>query len=514
MPPVSEEGGVGLGVSEVIGTLILIGVVVAGMTLVAILLLSQPLPTKVPVLDAIISNQSRNIYIYHKGGDPLFRGQYQILVDGGDQTGNFTNSGDEPWSVGETLSNTTPTMPHRVVIVFNESGSGGGVLAAQDLSGARTAPQVQSNGWYNLSVSGQCDWSYRKSVTIDHTQVASPGQSSFPVLISIASDPDLTAHARPDGNDLLFTSTDGVTKLSYEIESYSSGSLVVWVNVPTLSSTTDTLLYLYYGNTTGTDSQQNPTEVWVSNYKGVWHMNEVGNGAPDDYKDSTQFGNNGQGGLGISSYVPAQVPGKINQAQQYDGKNSNIQVLPADSINDFFQGGGTFSAWIYPSSAGEKGEGRIGDKCNGALGQKGWSLGTYTASMDSLTNALMFHKGFTTTNGNWTTPDGSITLNAWNYVVVTYDSSSKTNDPFIYINGVNQAVTERRSPNGNFQSDAIYNLSVGNRPGRGYSFDGTIDEIRALNSILSADWITTEYNNERRPSTFSSVGNEEYYWRC
>jgi hypothetical protein len=127
----------------------------------------------------------------------------------------------------------------------------------------------------------------------------------------------------------------------------------------------------------------------------------------------------------------------------------------------------------------------------------------------------MFHKGFTSSGyGNWTTPSGSITLNAWNYVVVTYDSSSTSNNPSIYINGVNQTVTEQRSPSNNFQSDALYNLSIGNRPGRGYTFDGTIDEIRALNSILSPDWITTEYNNQRRPSTFAFLGNEEQYWRC
>ena len=93
----------------------------------------------------------------------------------------------------------------------------------QDLSGARSAPMVQTNGWFNLSTSGQCDWPYRKSITIDHTHVASPGQSSFPVLISVTSDPDLSAHARPDGNDLLFTSADGVTKLSHEIESLLGG---------------------------------------------------------------------------------------------------------------------------------------------------------------------------------------------------------------------------------------------------------------------------------------------------
>ena len=499
MPPRSKEGGVGLGVSEVIGTLILIGVVVAGMMLVATLLLSQPLPTKVPVLDVIISNQSRNIYIYHKGGDPLFRGQYQILIDGGDQTGNFTNSGDEPWSVGETLSNTTPSMPHRVVLVLNGSGSGGGILAAQDLSGARTAPQVQSNGWYNLSVSGQCDWSYRKSVTIDHTQVASPGQSSFPVLISIASDPDLSAHARPTGNDILFTSVDGVTKLPHEIESYSSGTLVAWVDVSTLSSATDTVLYLYYGNTTGTDSQQNPTAVWDTNYKAVWHHDH-------DLVDSTSNPNDG------TSNAVTSVAGKIANAQQYDGATSYIDVGSDSSIDNIFDSGGTFSAWIYPRSVGENNEGRVGDKSNDIDGSNGWGFSTYSANKN-----MSFRRGFSAASsiGWWVTPTNSISLNAWNYVVVTYNAGATTNNPSIYINGVSQGITELSTPQGSSKSDASHNMRIGNYAGAASrTFDGTIDEIRASKSIRSADWITTEYNNQRRPSTFSSVGNEEQYWRC
>ena len=156
------------------------------MMLVAILLLSQPLPTKVPVLDVIISNQSRNIYIYHKGGDPLFRGQYQILIDGGDQTGNFTNSGDEPWSVGETLSNTTPSMPHRVVIVLNGSGSGGRYPRRAGPLRSKDGTQVQRNGWYNLSA--------RASAT-GPTGRASP--STIPRSPPRASPPSRSSSASP-----------------------------------------------------------------------------------------------------------------------------------------------------------------------------------------------------------------------------------------------------------------------------------------------------------------------------
>ena len=41
-----------------------------------------------------------------------------------------------------------------------------------------------------------------------------------------------------------------------------------------------------------------------------------------------------------------------------------------------------------------------------------------------------------------------------------------------------------------------------------YDFDGTIDEVRVSNSIRSAGWVLTEYNNQNSPSTFYSVSSE------
>jgi hypothetical protein len=137
-------------VSEVVGTLILVGVVIAGMVLVALVLLGSPGPSKVPAFDSIVTNLSKTIYISHKGGDPLWKGQYRILVDGVDRTGLFVSDGAEPWSVGKTLNYTSPTMPKQVVLVANQSTGGGIVLASADLTRMAllvpTFVQVAANG--------------------------------------------------------------------------------------------------------------------------------------------------------------------------------------------------------------------------------------------------------------------------------------------------------------------------------------------------------------------------------
>lgn len=119
--------------------------------------------------------------------------------------------------------------------------------------------------WWNSS------WSYRKMITIDGTKV-SANISDFPVLIDI-TDADLISKARSDGEDIVFTDSSGL-RLNHEIESYdiSTGHLICWVNTD-LSSNTDTILYMYYGNPSASN-QENQTAVWNPGYGMVQHMAE------------------------------------------------------------------------------------------------------------------------------------------------------------------------------------------------------------------------------------------------
>jgi flagellin-like protein len=484
-------------VSEVIGTLILVGIVVVGITLVSVLLLSNPTPTEVPVFDTIISNQSRTIYIYHKGGDPLWVGQYKILVDGVDRTALFVSDGAEPWSVGKTLNYTSPTMPRRVTIFLSQAGGGASVLATQDFLPAITVPQAELP-WFSNYVNDHCDWAYRKSLTIDHTKV-SGNQADFPVLISL-TDSDLSTHAQANGNDILFTSSDGTTILPHEIESYTAGTgaLIAWVKVPSISSASDTVVYMYYGNPSA-PSQQDPTNVWDGNYKAVWHFDH-------DFVDSTINPNDG------TNSGSTNVAARIADGQDFN-TNNYVGVGSDATIANIFASGGTYSAWIYPNTIGGTSEGRIGDKaqsnaCSG--GCYGWAFHLNT------NNVLRFRQGFSgATGGNWASPASSITLGAWQYVTVTYNSANIANVPSIYINGISQALTVTSSPAGAPATDAAKVMRIGNYAGgTGRTFDGIIDEVRVSKSIRTPEWIATEYNNQNSPSTFYSVGTVEEWWKC
>ena len=89
----------------------------------------------------------------------------------------------------------------------------------------------------------------------------------------------------------MFTAGDGTTPLNYEIESYSSttGQVIAWVQIPSLSTTVDTLIYMYYGNPSATN-QQNGPGVWDSNFRAVYHL---ANGTALNTNDSTGNANNG-----------------------------------------------------------------------------------------------------------------------------------------------------------------------------------------------------------------------------
>ena len=117
------------------------------------------------------------------------------------------------------------------------------------------------------------NWTYRKQITINHNMITGDLQN-FPVLISVVSS-DFIYHAQIDGDDFIFISEDNSNVYNHEIETYdsSSGKFVTWVNIPSLSSSVDKILYLYYGNP-NCSSQQNTEDVWDSDYIHVWHLGD------------------------------------------------------------------------------------------------------------------------------------------------------------------------------------------------------------------------------------------------
>jgi len=133
-------------VSEIIGAILLIAIVVTTLSIVGVVLWSQPAPQKLPALEAIISEDTGNqvVHVYHNGGDLLNAQEFQILLDGNDYTTGFTKGGASGWSTwatGESLDYTYAgtTAPGTVQIMYTQAGPTGRLAAADFTRPGQTA---------------------------------------------------------------------------------------------------------------------------------------------------------------------------------------------------------------------------------------------------------------------------------------------------------------------------------------------------------------------------------------
>jgi hypothetical protein len=111
-------------------------------------------------------------------------------------------------------------------------------------------------------------WS-AKVLRINSTLISGSGAAltNVPILVKLTDDPDLsTTSVGSSGQGIRFTS-DGSNLIDFEIESYSgdgnSGSIEAWVEIPTLSASVDTNLWIHYGQTTAlSDAAQTADDLW------------------------------------------------------------------------------------------------------------------------------------------------------------------------------------------------------------------------------------------------------------
>jgi len=333
-------------------------------------------------------------------------------------------------------------------------------------------------------------WQYVKKITISSSSV-SGALSNFPVLINLSSDADLEAHAQANGNDILFTSSTiswntGTEndKLPHEIESYSSstGALVAWVNVPSVSSSTNTDIYMYYGNSS-VINEQSATSTWDSNFAMVQHLNQSGlNGTSGEVHDSTA-NNSGAGSGGVTGGDT----GKIGQAINFNGSQYiGLQATTMFSAGQSF----TIEAWAKLT--------------NLTTSQQGMILGNISNNNDffwlcaystSTGCSLVRYRNSAGTSYDWPGITSSWEDTNWHYYALTADGTKAT----LYIDGNNKT-----------SKSAVTSLQI-NGIGKAYSdkdFIGYIDEVRVSNMARSAAYISTSYNNQNSPSTFYTLGSE------
>lgn len=330
--------------------------------------------------------------------------------------------------------------------------------------------------WYSAS------WGYRVPVTINYTKIGTTTTlSNFPFGFATTSAQfAYTGNGghmgKTDGTDIVITDSDGTTKLSHEIESYNSSTgatIIHFKYTSTVSTSTNTTVYMYYGNS-GASDQQDKTNVWDSNFKIVLHMNQP---ATATQTDSTINANNG-----VRTNTPVSETGQFGTALRFGLPGpSYLTASNLGALGDF-----TVCA-LYKASTTIPTYYRIVDEDYG----NGFAFGRVTAEQTRLyvrntgTNQLTLALGsYHYACGVRTSTNGYVWADLAKTTNVNVGSTALgTTDPLKIATSVNNVT--------------------------GDYMNGPIDEFRISNTARSDAWLYTEYQYLMNQSSFYTWGAEE-----
>lgn len=324
-------------------------------------------------------------------------------------------------------------------------------------------------------------YSYRRTVTVPAGTVGSD-LTDFPILVTASLD---ASKVTSSGYDIRFETTGG-TQLDHQIDSYSSGALAAWVRIPTLTAASDTVVYVYYGNSSiATGSEANPSGVWASPFVAVWHMAEDPSGSAPQILDSTSGANH------LTSYGSMtsgeSVTGQVGKALSFDGSNDYLALGAALAVSS--GQASTFAAWVKLPA----GSGNANRYVTGMPQRR-------MAQIDS-SGHLGFYSGSAYVYGSVALNDG-----AWHHIEVV-DRTSPSVSRATFIDGIQDMawtnLTGAYAPAvAYFQYLGDYNAQAGTDIG------GVLDEVRLSSLDRSSAWVAAEYAGQSAPATFAVVGSE------
>lgn len=346
-----------------------------------------------------------------------------------------------------------------------------------------------ANAWYDTN------WSYRKLFTISETDIANNGDLTNFITLVNYTDSDLATHAQTDGDDIVFTSTDGSTKYDHELNSFNSGSgeISAWVEIPTVDDTADTSFYMYYGNGSAS-AQENVTGTW-GDYDAVYHLEEDPSGGAGAILDSTSNNYDGTAGssLGPGNLVSAQFGNGIS----FDGTaNSSISM---GDVLDIGTQDLTLQVWVNfdQNITGSK----------GALIQKGaWGNDGYGYRIGSSGSPYsIIQSGSFIGNSN-----GDVSNGAFDMLSVVFDRSANMTK---FIDATKNNDVDISSFNGNNIQNGS-NFYLGRTNGSSENIIATLDEVRVRFSTLPDNHIQTEYENYSDPANFFVIDSADQVGVC
>jgi len=195
----------------------------------------------------------------------------------------------------------------------------------------------------------------------------------------------------------------------------------------------------------------------------------------------------GNGYNGTASNI-TYATGRFGEAAVFNGTNSSINL---GATNQFASNQVSISFWVKPVSVttsqvlfGNGNGGSFADGDNDIFlrsdGYIGYELGQ---------SSSVYEAKYSTTT--------KLIANTWSHIALTYDSSLGTNITKVYVNGVQQSLSPTYAAGGTFSGNIFIgtlDYNIGKRNLAGLLLNGSIDQVRIFNSLISAANVTALYN--------------------
>ncbi len=290
---------------------------------------------------------------------------------------------------------------------------------------------------------------------------------NFPLLVRLHKDWFDFAQAKPNGEDIRFSDSNGAA-LPFQIEEWDAarGEASIWVRVPKIEGNARQFLKMHWGKADA-QSESNAKAVFneANGYAGVWHMGET----VADETGATDTKNQGT--------TPR--AGVIGTARHFAGGQG---IFGGDHITTYPVGSESSSTEVWVRA----------EAPNSTI--MGWGDQTQQGKI-----VMQFRSPPHVGMDCWFSDanvEGSarVPLGQWNHVVHTY----RKGEAILYVNGVMDAINTKDG--GPLKIPNPARLWIGGWTGN-YDFVGDLDEVRISKVARSADWVRLEYENQKPQQT-------------
>lgn len=340
---------------------------------------------------------------------------------------------------------------------------------------------------------------FRQKIALNNSGVMQ-SLGATPILVELPATFNYAAtHSDLSGRDIRFTSSDGVTTLPYYFEKWNYGSTSqIWVR-PTVIPATGTAaeIYLYYGNASATDNQNEPA---------VWSQTEGLRLHADDSATLPNVLDSASTTFGTATAAVSSVLGILGNALRFDGGvfnsttrpyNTEVAISRSTSVSK-----ASIGMWIKPETGWFHGFRRLATSSGVSVG---------------LANTHQFNVLFMNPSSGVTVGDmrGRITTDfssevggtsgPWQFVATTWDQTDLDPD----LDGGDTTMEIRSYVNGSLDmawlgqwipstlATSVPSWVIGNRLDWTRPYKGAIDKLLIRESLDSADYFGIHYASVR-----------------